>query len=770
MATSLTSINTSTTEQTTALKSDRAKVTPKLPHLWVTNIIAAQPLVALGTFAGVFSPETPPTDAVGQHILCLDPDTPELIWKAIAYELINQGCQVSVCQLGVTNYQPLEWYLTEATVPETAIHIVTQEIDWKDWAKGLDSPLDLEDALNLAKLAFSKIQGKERTIELDRLRRRCNVSSYDWNQYIRNLEAEIHSAVNRTGKSDRLKLEIQAWLRVTDPFEQELERIRILTHYQLKEKSFERMAQAMRLAENESANKSKPLSIGDLFSLESDPLRWLAPGFMPAKTSVLLSGLPGSGKSLLALDLAYAICRGEKFLGEQCAKGKVLYIASDQPLNQTKQYLWERGFEDSDPMTIVGEGQGMAAWSIRKLEDLESWLLLGGYTLVIVDSIRSTICYPLGLEEKSEHIGHWMKEAERLVIGHGSSLLWIHHDNKDKDLKGVSRSSGSTAIPANVSVHLRIENASGDETSPMRRLTMPKTRNFEAQSLEIQFKPETYEWEFIGRTGESPEVARDNLTLGQKIQALLQKHPGTGLEVSEIKQALGDSPSIYKVLSRLEAQGILGKRRSKTNPKAKVYFIADGSSDTTHLTGGGGVKPETEITDPPPPRLCPSDVEPTSAIKTEREIPSSDTHLTTPINPPKDDVKVGQWVRIHNRVTNTEELAQISELANEHGLYSYRQTTKDKEFTGALYRNQFELLSKNECLTLGLERNLRPAPYSAKNLPKKGDAIFQYCGKEKAGTIVRVANRKYFIRWEGQEQEMEHSLADLQTLDIRKES
>jgi hypothetical protein len=514
----------------------------------------------------------------------------------------------------------------------------------ENWLKSqAELSLSLRAALDIAQdiLCDDAISTKDRNIELEELRGRCEtVSSFDWNKYIADLEAEIHAAVNKTGKSDRLKLEIQAWLRVSDPFEQELERIRILTHYQLKEKSFERMAQAMRLAENESANKSLPLSIGDLFSLESQPLRWLAPGFMPAKTSALLSGLPGSGKSLLALDLAYAICRGEKFLGEQCAKGKVLYIASDQPLNQTRQYLWERGFEDSDPLTVVGEGQGMSAWSVRKLEDLESWLLLGGFNLVIVDSIRSTICYPIGLEEKSEHIGHWMKETERLVIGHGSSLLWIHHDNKDKDLKGVSRSSGSTAIPANVSVHLRIENASGDETCPMRRLTMPKTRNFEAQSLEIQFKPETYEWELIGRTGESPEVARDNQTLGQKIQALLQKHPGVGLEVSEIKQALGNSPSVYTVLSRLEAQGILGKRRSATNSKVKVYYIADTSSNTFHLTGGGGVKQESEITDPPPPRLCPSAIRSTLETKTEKEISSSNTHLTFPLSLPQasDDI------------------------------------------------------------------------------------------------------------------------------------
>jgi hypothetical protein len=518
---------------------------------------------------------------------------------------------------------------------ELPVYIGLKALPLERWLKAIkDEPLELEAALDIARDTLASFQAgetssKQKNIELEELRQRCRMtSSFDWNRFIQDLEQEIHATVDRRGKSERIKLEIQAWLRITDPFEQEVERIRILTHYQLRDKSFERMAQAMRLAENESANKCQPVSIGELFGLESEPLRWLAPGFMPAKTSGLLSGLPGSGKSLLALDLAYAVCRGEKFLGEQCAKGKVLYLASDQPLNQTKQYVWERGFEDSDPLTIVGEGQGMSAWSVRKLEDLESWLLMGGFNLVIVDSIRSSICYPLGLEEKSEHIGHWMKEVERLVIGHGASLLWIHHDNKDKDLKGVSRSSGSTAIPANVSVHLRVENASGEETSPMRRLTMPKTRNFEAQSLEIQFSPETYEWELIGRTGESPEVERDNQTLGEKIQALLHKHPGVGLEVFEIKQAVGDSPSVYKVLSRLEARGILGKRRSAKNSKAKVYYIA--SSDTSPLTEGGGGADKEELADPPPPRLCPSAVRSTSESKTQKEIPSSDTHLTPP--------------------------------------------------------------------------------------------------------------------------------------------
>src|SRR5919199_3815322 len=437
-------------------------------------------------------------------------------------------------------------------------------------------PLEFEAAIDIIRDTLQSLQCGEITRdelnkEKEELRKRCGMNSsgerFDWNQRIKDLEAEIHAAVNKTEKVRRINLEIQSWLRITNETEQELERIRILTHYQLRDKSFERIVRGMRLAESESAHKSHPLSIGELFSLESEPLQWLAPGFMPAKTSVLLSGLPGSGKSLLALDLAFAICRGEKFLGEQCAKGKVLYIASDQPLNQTKQYLWERGFEDSDPLTIVGEGQGMSAWSVRKLEDLEGWLLLGGYTLVICDSIRSTICYPLGLEEKSEQVGHWMKEVERLVTRYGS-LLWIHHDNKDKDLKGVSRASGSTAIPGNVSVHWRLETVNADPSNPNRRFSMPKTRGFEASTINIQFNPESGEWQSFGRAGENEAATA---SYQQQILTLLAQCPGVGMEGCEIRQAIG-SDSVYTILGRLVAKGIISKRRSKTT-KGKVYFL-----------------------------------------------------------------------------------------------------------------------------------------------------------------------------------------------------
>jgi predicted P-loop ATPase len=73
----------------------------------------------------------------------------------------------------------------------------------EDWYQGLrDEPIELKDAQDVARDALLSIQAKEISknqwnIEKEELKRRLrNVSAFDWNQYIRDLEEEIHAAVN----------------------------------------------------------------------------------------------------------------------------------------------------------------------------------------------------------------------------------------------------------------------------------------------------------------------------------------------------------------------------------------------------------------------------------------------------------------------------------------------------------------------------------------------------------------------------------------------
>jgi len=600
--------------------------TSTLPKLWISDTIAGRQLAPF--FNGLYSPLTPPSGTpTGHHILSLDPDTPETIWKTIAYNLLNAGCSVSVSHLGHFTSQPLEWYLADTSLEDVMLQMLEVEVTWEEWVEGLnDEPLTLKQALELAKLAILKILDDEKlNIELDSLRRRAQVSEYSWEKkYLEPLRAKLEKTLALSAPeralntpAERMKLNISAWLRETDPFKQEAEKARIQSTFRLKDKVFERLCRVLQEAEKRSARQATLLSLKEGFNLESHALKWLVPGFFPATSSVLLSGLPGCGKSLLAIDLAHAIATGRKFMGEQCPQGKVILIGSDQPLNMTMSYLADRGFdEDNEDLRVVGQSGDLPAWGIQDLPLLETWLEEMKPSLVIIDSIRTAICYPLGLEEKSEQVGHWLKEVERLVTRYGASLLWIHHDNKDKELKGVSKASGSTAIPGNVSVHWRVETVSADPTDCNRKFSMPKTRGFEGSTLNIRFQPDSGEWENLGVVGESIAAASQRQCMQEQILSFLQSRRGIGFEGNELKAVFGES--CYSVLSRMVARGLITKRRSTANKKGKVYLLPELLEELSH----------TSPDEPPPPTLSNASVCLINETLSESEFQSPNTHQT----------------------------------------------------------------------------------------------------------------------------------------------
>jgi hypothetical protein len=617
-------------EQTSVLTSDRAKVTPKLPHLWVTNIIAAQPLVALGTFAGVFSPETPPTDAVGQHILCLDPDTPELIWKAIAYELINQGCQVSVCQLGVTNYQPLEWYLAEVPVPEVAVHIITQEIDWKDWVKGLGSPLDLEDALNLAKLAFSKIQdNKKRTIELDRLRRRCNVSSYDWNQYIRNLEAEIHAAVDTKTAADadeRLKLELKSLLKESDKIKYIRKRAEIASHYRLTK---DEIKEALRdLDEHSKTKEPRCIGLDELFSLPNTTVEYVIPGMLPAGETIILSASPKTGKSLLAYDAAFAVATGEdNFLGETVKQGKVLIIQCDESPNTAKARLSKRGFRPEDAPNV----KFMDSFNISQLDRLEERLESFRPSLVIIDCLRR-ISSSRTISENSAEFADSVYQLKELIARYNAAGILIHHSNKNPEAVGVDRVRGSSAIAGAVWGVWQLDHIlKPDPNNKKRMIIDPKdptrilsiiARDIEGERLRIELDPNKNRWTNLGQEGSDENQVQEQKTHEQRILDLLKSVAPTGLEGVEIKEELGLGKEVYGYLNRLLGKRLIGTRPSTRDRRSTVYFYPQAEIDRKNGSQGGGSGVNQLEDTPPslPPTLTVSNAIHSAESHTQQEL------------------------------------------------------------------------------------------------------------------------------------------------------
>ncbi|HIK04965.1 MAG TPA: AAA family ATPase [Trichormus sp. M33_DOE_039] len=431
--------------------------------------------------------------------------------------------------------------------------------------KTTEVKLTQNEAIERAKTVINKgLDELEENLQLEKIRQQAGFSDYFW-------ERKIVAPLRRNSLSSRLKLEIIAYLRETDPQRQITERNRILSRYHITIKEFEQQCQAIRFAEKQNQQKPQPLTLKEVFALENEGLSWLAEGIIPKGVSGILSGLPGAAKTLLTTDLAYSIVTGNPFLGENTRKGKVLMINSDQPLNITANYLSNRGFDNEPNIRVIGETRNMAAWTIKDLESLELWLEEFQPDLVIIDSIRATIINPLGIEEKSEYIGHWLKEVERLVIRYGATLLWVHHDNKNKDDTGVSRASGSTAIAGSVSFHYRIEKASKDQSDPHRIFSMAKTRGYEPVTLKLMYDATTGVFQNLGHIGESLDNAQQSQSLRQRILEFLDQHPGVGYEPEEIQNAVGGN-NIGVELCKMYQRGMVSKRKSPNNPRRKVYL------------------------------------------------------------------------------------------------------------------------------------------------------------------------------------------------------
>src|SRR5689334_21517731 len=67
---------------------------------------------------------------------------------------------------------------------------------------------------------------------------------------------------------------------------------------------------------------------GDLVNQPRKP--WLIQGLILEGTTVFLSGKEGTGKSFIALEMAYCIAEGREFFGNTVAKGDVVYVAAER--------------------------------------------------------------------------------------------------------------------------------------------------------------------------------------------------------------------------------------------------------------------------------------------------------------------------------------------------------------------------------------------------------------------------------------------------------
>ena len=214
--------------------------------------------------------------------------------------------------------------------------------------------------------------------------------------------------------------------------------------------------------------------------------------YLPSGDVTLLSGDGGTGKSLLALQLAVATVTGGKWCGSKVTQGGVLYLSAEDSVDEIHRRLeavvrHERlrdeqlqGFRivslaGKDALLAVPK-QGKSVLSPTPLyDDLEKLIAEHRPKLLVIDTLADVFG---GSEIDRAHARQFVGLLRRWALEFDCSVLLLSHPSLS-GLSSGSGTSGSTAWSNSVRSRLYLDRDSADgESDPNTRTLRVQKSNY----------------------------------------------------------------------------------------------------------------------------------------------------------------------------------------------------------------------------------------------------------------------------------------------------
>lgn len=224
----------------------------------------------------------------------------------------------------------------------------------------------------------------------------------------------------------------------------------------------------------------------------SSPVTWLVEDYIPANTVTLLSSVSGSGKSMLALHLAFCLLSGSDWMGLKCRQSAFAYWDQDNPdtwLTDNRICAIKRGLglNGDLPYAPIFRTNERVIGSQRNIIGLIAALRDMGITVLIVDTLASVNPYA---ESDPNEMARAIVDNFFPMVDAGITPIILHHIGKDIiDNKGGSRrrtgihaARGSSALVAAVGAAFNL-----DKDGETRRLECVKPRYGLAPTLKIDY-------------------------------------------------------------------------------------------------------------------------------------------------------------------------------------------------------------------------------------------------------------------------------------------
>lgn len=170
-------------------------------------------------------------------------------------------------------------------------------------------------------------------------------------------------------------------------------------------------------------------------------------GILRCGHKMLISGSSKAGKSFLLMELCIAIAEGEKWLGFQCKKGRVLYVNLEiDPASCIMRFMKiyqalgikDQHMEDIEIWNLRGHAVPLDQLVPKLIQKAENKC----FDAIIVDPIYKVIT---GDENNASEMAAFCNQFDRICTATGCASIYCHHHSKGTQgsKRAMDRASGS---------------------------------------------------------------------------------------------------------------------------------------------------------------------------------------------------------------------------------------------------------------------------------------------------------------------------------------
>ncbi len=173
---------------------------------------------------------------------------------------------------------------------------------------------------------------------------------------------------------------------------------------------------------------------------------WLWPPYLAAGKLTIMDGDPGTGKSMITIDIAAHLSRGESLPDGTTGRGvckTLLLNAEDDPDDTLMPRLEAAGADRTQVFVPGGRANGLQV--PRDLAEIEALVAASGIGLVVIDPLPAFV--PPNLAFANQNTTRLvLAPLEELAARTGTAILIVRHLTKRQSDRAIRRGLGSMSI------------------------------------------------------------------------------------------------------------------------------------------------------------------------------------------------------------------------------------------------------------------------------------------------------------------------------------